>query len=61
MLHPRILCELENKLARPLTQILINSVEAEIIHEDWKSANMTAIHKKESRQEPVKMNFLWIL
>ena len=46
MLHPRILRELEDKLARPLTHIFNNSVETGIIPEDWKSANVTAIHKK---------------
>ena len=46
MLHPRILRALEDKLARPLTHIFNNSVEAGIIPEDWKSANVTAIHKK---------------
>ena len=44
MLHPRILRALEDKLARPLTHIFNNSVETEIIPEDWKSANVTAIH-----------------
>ena len=52
MLHPRILRELEGKLARPLTHIFNNSVETGIITEDGKSANVTAIHKKVSRQEP---------
>ena len=46
MLHPRIFRALEDKLARPLTHIFSNSVETEIIPEDWKSANVTAIHKK---------------
>ena len=46
MLHPRILCALEDKLARPLTHIFNNLVETGIIPEDRKSANMTAIHKK---------------
>ena len=52
MLHIRILRALENKLARPLTHIFNNSVETGIIPEHWKSANVTAIHKKGSRHEP---------
>ena len=46
MIHPRILHALEDKLARPLTHIFNNSVETGIIPEDWKSANVTVIHKK---------------
>ena len=46
MLHSRILRALEDKLGRPLTHILNNSVETGIIHEDWKSANVTVIYKK---------------
>ena len=52
MLHPRILHELEDKLARPLTHIFNNSVETGITPEDWKSANATAIHRKGSGLEP---------
>ena len=52
MLHPRILRALEDKLARLLTHIFNNSVETGIIPEDWKSAKVTAIHKKGSRLEP---------
>ena len=49
MLQPRILRALEDKLARPLTQLFNNSVNTGIIPEYWKSANVTAIHKKGSR------------
>ena len=52
ILHPQILRVLEEKLARPLTHIFNHSVETGIISEDWKSANVTAVHKKGSRQEP---------
>ena len=52
MLHSRILRALEDKLARPLTHIFNNSVKTRIIPEDLKSATVTAIHKKGSRQEP---------
>ena len=52
MLHPRILRALEDKLARPLTHTFNNLVETGIVPEDWKSATVTAIHKKGSRQEP---------
>ena len=52
MLHPRILGALKHYLARPLTHIFNNSVETRIIPKDWKSANVNAIHKKISRQEP---------
>ena len=45
MLHPRILRALEDKLARPHTHIFNNSVETGI-PADWKSANVTEIHKK---------------
>ena len=46
MLHPQILFALEDKLARPVAHIFNNSVLAGNIPEDWKSANVTAIHKK---------------
>ena len=46
MLHPRILCALEDKLAWPLILIFNYSVETGILPEDCKSANVTAIHKK---------------
>ena len=53
MLHSRIRV-LEDRLIRPLTHIFNNSVETGIKPEDWKSANVTEIHKNRSRQEPEK-------
>ena len=55
MLHPRILRSLEDKLAKPLTHIFNNSVETGIIPEDWKSANVTAIHKKRKQARTWKL------
>ena len=52
MLPSRILRSLENKLARPLKHIFNKWVETGIIPVDFKSENVTAIHKKRSRQEP---------
>ena len=52
MLHLRIPHALGDKLDRPLTHIFNNLVETGIIPEDWKSANVTAIHNKGSRHEP---------
>ena len=43
---------LEDSLSAPLTYIFNSSAETGIIPVDWKSANVTAIHKKRSRQEP---------
>ena len=51
-IHPRILCALEDKLARQLTHIFSNLVQTEIIPGAWKSPIVTAIHKKGSTHEP---------
>ena len=42
----------ENLLPLLVESIINYSVETGIIPEDWKSVNVTAIHKKGSRQEP---------
>ena len=52
LLHPRILRTLEDSLSAPLTYIFNSSAETGIIPADWKSENVTAKHKKGSRQEP---------
>ena len=55
MLHPRILRAVEDKLARPLKHIFNNLVETGIIPEDWKSGNVTAIHKKSQQVKTWKL------
>ena len=52
LLHPRVLWTLEDMLCGPLNHISNKSAETGIIPADWKSANVTAIHKKGNRQEP---------
>ena len=52
LLHPIILRTLEDSLSATIIYIFNSSAETGIIPVDWKSANVTAIHKKGSRQEP---------
>ena len=52
MIHAWIHCTLEDKLAGPFTHIFNNAAGTGIIPEDFKSAIVTATHKKGSRQEP---------
>ena len=48
-LHPRVLRTLEDMVCEPLKDIFNKSAETGIIREDWKSENVTAIHKKGNR------------
>ena len=50
--HPRVLRTLEDMLCEPLNHIFNKSAETGISPADWKSANVTAIHKKGNRHEP---------
>ena len=52
LLHPRVMRTLEDMLCGPLNHIFNKLAETGIIPADWKSANVTAIHKKGNRQEP---------
>ena len=51
-LHPRILRSLSDILSQPLTEIFNRSMSTGIVPKDWKKANITAIYKKGSRQDP---------
>ena len=51
ILPTRVLRTLKDILCGPI--IFNKSAGTGIIPEDWKSANVTAIHKKGNRQEPV--------
>ena len=54
LLRPRVLLALDDMLCGHLNHILNKLAETGIIPADWKSTNITAIHKKGNRQEPGK-------
>lgn len=45
-IHPRMLKELANELSRPLEIVFSQSIMEGKLPEDWKKADITAIHKK---------------
>lgn len=49
-IHPRVLNELADIIAKPLSIIFETSVTESRLPEDWKCANITAIHKKGDRK-----------
>ena len=50
-LHPRLLSELAFLIAKPLTIIFRNSLRSGTVPNFWKKANVTAIHKKGSKED----------
>ena len=51
-IHPRLLRELANEISEALAHISNDSLSSESLPEDWKQAQISAIHKKGSRSEP---------
>ncbi|KGL78634.1 hypothetical protein N309_08012, partial [Tinamus guttatus] len=51
-MHPRVLRELAEVIAEPLSIIFERSWRAEEVPEDWKKANVTPVFRKSKREEP---------
>ena len=49
-LHPQVLKELSSSIAPALCRILKASLESGVVPSDWKSANVTPLFKKRSKQ-----------
>ena len=49
-MHPKILYEIRNEIALPLSIIYNYCLAERSLPQDWKEANITAIHKKGSKQ-----------
>ncbi|RMC13076.1 hypothetical protein DUI87_10607 [Hirundo rustica rustica] len=51
-IHPRVMRELADELAKPLSIIYQHSWLTGEVPDDWKLANVTPIHKKGGREDP---------
>ncbi|KFV83713.1 hypothetical protein N308_06050, partial [Struthio camelus australis] len=51
-MHPQVLRELADAIARPLSIIFERSWRAGEVPEDWKKANVTPVFKKGKKEEP---------
>ncbi|KFW79124.1 hypothetical protein N305_02329, partial [Manacus vitellinus] len=51
-IHPRVMRELAEELAKPLSIIFQQSWLSGKVPDDWRLANVTPIHKKGCKQDP---------
>ncbi|NXM61588.1 RTXE polymerase, partial [Illadopsis cleaveri] len=51
-IHPRVMRELADELAKPLSTIYQQSWLTGEVPDDWKLANVTPIHKKGAKEDP---------
>ncbi|KFZ60307.1 RNA-directed DNA polymerase from mobile element jockey, partial [Antrostomus carolinensis] len=51
-MHPQVLRELAEVIARPLSIIFAKSWETGEVPEDWRKANVTPIFKKGKKEDP---------
>ena len=49
-IHPRILNELSNELSQPLAMLFNKTLDEGKLPDEWKTANITAIHKKGNKK-----------
>jgi len=52
-MHPRVLRELANVIAEPLSIIFERSWRTGEVPEDWRKANVTPVFKKGKKEDPV--------
>ena len=52
-IHPRLMGELADELAKPLSIIYQQSWPTGEAPDDWKLANVTPIHKKGGKEDPI--------
>ena len=50
-IHPRVLRELADELAKPLSIIYQQSLDTGEVPDDWKLSNVTPIHKKDGKED----------
>ncbi|RMC22386.1 hypothetical protein DUI87_00700 [Hirundo rustica rustica] len=51
-IHPRVMRELADELAKPLSIIYHQSWLTDEVPDDWKLANVTPVHKKGAKEDP---------
>ena len=51
-IHPHVLQRTAKAMSKPLAHIFLQSLDTGEVPEDWRTANITPIHKKGDRAEP---------